>query len=1096
MMQFNSRHSLLTAALCCAQGVWAAPHYAEIVGLSGKGEYRADGQSQWREAKLNTALQPADWVRTLEQSSMAILVEQTQVRLAANSLFQIKRDGPAAGTTLNLRQGRAWSQTKAPPTTLRMQTPSAIAAIHGTDWETTVDEKGKVLFTVLHGQVHVSNEHGELWLKSGEQAEATPDQAPVKRRISNPADRVQWVSSFRIDVDRYAEYRGDERVGLRDLVLKEQWSTLEWSINALSRQNKALPADTLLLADLAIVAGETRVARLRLEEGARKYPDDARFPAALSALALHLGEGEKALTLAREATERFPNAVPTWLTLGDAAAFNGLADEAAAAYAQALQIEPANAAARLGLGRIAAQRDDIAQARSHFLAARLSEPALPGMAGELGELETAAGRFATARQYFDAALQADGQDYLALGGLARLHLHEGENEAALDASLRASVLEPRHARAYVWRAVAHHRRGQSAVALEFLRQASERDARDPLPHFLASLILQDIGELRAAVAEAHQARAKLPWLKSLAPLAVDQKGRANLGSALASLDLGAWALHYARTSFDPLWAGSHFFFADRLSGTFNKNSALMQGYLSDPLAFGASPHRQSLLPTPGAWLNLAVHASRTDHDRSVDPSLVTGGLTRLGDGTAAWFVEALRNEQHHSGKPQVEASGNALTAALGLKPRHDLGFFLFANSYRPDIVERAANGSTETDGESWRVDAGGSLRFGPERQLWFKAGGGSLRLDQQRASGVRIEQRQDQHDLQLRYTTRAVLTELTLGAEWASGDKDVRIKSGQLSLPRSEQDEHFTAWLQARQPLATGWGLEGTLAVGDYCKDSLDSTRRSTRQCAGAELMPGLGLTWQASEGLMLRAQVMDWLRGLAPHSLRPVMLAGIPLDDQMSLPGGRQKRLRLQADWEATPQAFVTAFIDQRRIRNLGEMGDVQNTGEEVSDINRLRERGLWQHWLDAERLEAQPAFLQGEARRAGVSADALLGSGLGGQWSGSLSYIHSVSRNTGAWFRDFPLPYLPRHRASVGLNWSNEARLSLGGVLVWRSSRFSTEYGEVLPSGWDLALKARWESPDKRWLVEAWTANLLKKNSTGQRDQEILGIGLTWRY
>jgi len=1088
-MRSKFRRSALAVALCLAQTALAGPAagFAEIVGLTGRGEMRAEGESAWREAKLNMSLRPADWVRTQEASTMALVVDQTQVRLAANSIFQVRRDDKPTGTTLNLRQGRAWSQTKAPPASVRMQTPSAIAAIHGTDWTMEVDETGRSLLTVVHGEVRLSNEQGEVRVSSGEQAEVLPGQAPVKRRISNPAERVQWVSSFRVWPDRYPEFRADgERGALGDLARQGQWSTVQW---ALAKFPTPIAADWLLLADLAIERGEFNVARIKLEEGGRKWPEDARFPAALAALTLHLGEGERALELARAAVARFPDAVPAQLTLGEAARFQGLAGEAAAAFGRALQLDAHSAEAHLGLGRVALAADDIERARSHLSVAARQ---LPEAVAELGAVEAAAGRFAAARAHFDAALQADGQDYLAQAGLARLHLLQSEDEAALAALLRASVLEPRLAQAYVWRAVVHHRRGESAVALDFLHQASERDARDPLPHFIASLILQDIGQPLAAVREARQARAKLPFLKSLAPLSVDQKGRANLGSALASLDLADWALHYASTSFDPLWAGSHFFLADRLVGQRVRNAALMQGYLTDPLAFGADQARQSLLPAPGTYLSLAARWQRSNSDRTFDPALRANGLTQFGEDRLAWFVEALRNVQTHRSEPHVEASGNALTAALGFKPRHDLGFFVFANQYRPDIVERAATLDQRIDGESRRLDAGGSLKLGPERQWWFKAGTGEDRLHQLRASGTRLDRSERQHDLQLRSTWRAAGDELSFGGEWASSDVDVRIGRGRIVLPRTQRDDAFAFWLQGRRPLGeSGGSAEGRLTASDYCMEA-NASGLVTRDCAGARLLPALGLVWSVGEALTLRLRAAEEQRSPAPNGLRPVLLAGIADDEQLLLPGGRQQRLRLQADWQGSERLFVAAFVDQRAVRNLGEAGNVRNAGEEVADIARLRTASLWQYWGQVERLEDQAVFLEGRARFAGVSANALLGDGL----AGSAAYVHTVSRNTGTWFRDFPLPYLPRHRASLGLNWSNENRLQLGSWLIWRSARFAAEHGEPLPASWDLALKAQWESADKRRRFDAWAMNLLRKNAAGQRDDARVGIGFEWRY
>jgi hypothetical protein len=44
----------------------------------------------------------------------------------------------------------------------------------------------------------------------------------------------------------------------------------------------------------------------------------------------------------------------------------------------------------------------------------------------------------------------------------------------------------------------------------------------------------------------------------------------------------------AQQSYSPYLAASHLFLADRYPGEYNKNSELLQGFLTDPTAFGGS----------------------------------------------------------------------------------------------------------------------------------------------------------------------------------------------------------------------------------------------------------------------------------------------------------------------------------------------------------------------------------------------------------------------------------------------------------------------------------------------------------------------------
>lgn len=46
-------------------------------------------------------------------------------------------------------------------------------------------------------------------------------------------------------------------------------------------------------------------------------------------------------------------------------------------------------------------------------------------------------------------------------------------------------------------------------------------------------------------------------------------------------------------------------------------------------------------------------------------------------------------------------------------------------------------------------------------------------------------------------------------------------------------------------------------------------------------------------------------------------------------------------------------------------------------------------------------------------------------------------------------------------------------------------------LASGWDMTLKLHWESADKRWNIEGYTANLLKHDA-----ENLVGVNLIARF
>jgi outer membrane receptor for ferrienterochelin and colicin len=93
---------------------------------------------------------------------------------------------------------------------------------------------------------------------------------------------------------------------------------------------------------------------------------------------------------------------------------------------------------------------------------------------------------------------------------------------------------------------------------------------------------------------------------------------------------------------------------------------------------------------------------------------------------------------------------------------------------------------------------------------------------------------------------------------------------------------------------------------------------------------------------------------------------------------------------------------------------------------------------------------------------------------------------------YRGNQIPYLPEHRASLGLTWAGDQRLSISAQAVWRSARFSDDANQQpLPAGWDMTLKLNWESADKRWSLQGTAANLFKRGA-----EELVGISLVARF
>lgn len=1102
---------------------------AEIVMITGKGDSRETADAPWRPAAVKQKLTTGSFVRTGEMSQMALLLaDRTQVRLNQLSILNIKgvaKPAPPPPTRLDLPQGRAWSQVKPKPgevaarkgPSLEVSMPAGTAVIRGTDWELVAEKDGTSTVTVLSGEIEFFNEHGRVAVMPNEQARAVPGKAPVKILLSNAAERVQWVTSWRPQPRRWVK---DLSGGLDGVVANIESGEFPAALAAIDRL-RAAPATavraSVLLADLQLFQGMTG-------EVVRTLTPHAADPVAAALLArAHLVAGDFAgARRVLDGAQKHGAHVEVLLARAEYARLQGDEPGARAAYLKVIESDPGNAEGWYGIGRIETDREYVKAAREALERALKIQPDGPGYAGELGSLETFANEFGAADKAFRATLERQPDDYVAQTGLGVLQLKRGETEAALESFLKAGVLEPRYARAWLFSAAAYYQLGETARAVEALKKASTLDDKDPLPHLLESLVHFDSLELGRAIESARSAQARMGNVKSLNQVLTDQRGSANVGSALAAFGMEEWSQAYAYESYSPYWAGSHLFLSDRFSGTFNKNSELFKGFLSDPSVFGASNRRSSIVPVPGHYASVEATASRDYFEQA--------GLnaTLSGYNVAAKPFSYFLSYDKTDGDSEINrtnldgrfrARGDNAILGLGVKPSHELGIFAFANAsaYDAHITERV-NGLTNDnlDLDYRRVDVGFNYKFNPTNHAWLKIGDGSEKSSTSGAfflqrsadrlnSGVlgalflfspagrlnMLHYDQSQRDVQWRHTFDvAPRLQVSWGVEHAEEEKpsildfqlpvtplvpsvagvsahrqlfvlDNRIRSdtayvsGRAALMPSVDAQVDLFYQDVKTSFLTnlGIGLVGVLAPAPVPVGAGETRDR--------ELNPRVGIKWRPASGHTLRVAGQMWRKPPGVNTLASVDTMGIAVDDQTVVAGGLLKRFRLQHEMELKTRNFVQWFVDVKEVENP-QAGGANIVGDlQLIDLEKLRTRKRV-YAVDQEYLEDKPKFGQGRIRQLGLAGNRLVSREitLAGR------YVYADTENTGIAFPGRAVPFHPQHYASAALNWQPYARWVIGPLLTYRSSRYQDEANlEPLSAGWSAGFHAYWESADKRW-------------------------------
>src|SRR5438105_1763772 len=172
---------------CCALEITTAsaqvPSSAiSIVYLSGTVEISPAGQAAWSAASIGQTLKPGDRVRTRAHSQLTLrLSTNDTVRFHDISEFQIQRPaGEKKKSTVSLLQGMLYLFHRGKAADYDFNTPTASAAIRGTEFNLEAQANGRTIVTMLEGVVELSNAQGPITVYSHEQGIAEPGKPPTK----------------------------------------------------------------------------------------------------------------------------------------------------------------------------------------------------------------------------------------------------------------------------------------------------------------------------------------------------------------------------------------------------------------------------------------------------------------------------------------------------------------------------------------------------------------------------------------------------------------------------------------------------------------------------------------------------------------------------------------------------------------------------------------------------------------------------------------------------------------------------------------------------------------------------------------------------
>ncbi|MEL6567585.1 MAG: FecR domain-containing protein [Pseudomonadota bacterium] len=455
------------------------PIVADVVDVKGEEDFTPVELGDWRDVALGQDLSAGDLLRTGAFGGLGIAFEdRTYIRLHANSRMAVADPGTAGGPRrLQLDAGRLWSRASRPEQGVIIETPTATAAIRGTDWFMEVASDGTSRLVVLDGEVRFFNDLGELQVNAGAAAVARPGQAPEFELLVISQDRPRWAITPRSDwvtflpITEVANGTSTEMAPIWSALAAERPREAMEMLLAAGPRNSASAALASALANLmqrqaqAAEAALTALPRNDLSPAERRLADAgaigaaidlARFPTAVERLGVYrashgeditslalsafleayAGRYKEARTLANVAPISAPDDWRAPLLIAQIATLQG--DDAASATQtlQAVTLAPEAAPAWhwRALYLSAAGSADPLEIQSALQRATALNPERVVSVAALAQVKAAQGHLQDALALYNTALALDPTEPFAIAGKAFVHLTMGRLDLA-DATL-------------------------------------------------------------------------------------------------------------------------------------------------------------------------------------------------------------------------------------------------------------------------------------------------------------------------------------------------------------------------------------------------------------------------------------------------------------------------------------------------------------------------------------------------------------------------------------------------------------------------------------------------------------------------------------
>jgi tetratricopeptide (TPR) repeat protein len=781
------------------------------------------------------------------------------------------------------------------------------------------------------------------------------------------------------------------------------------------------PTAALARADAAAYLRGQAEALEVIRQAERRFPGDARLPAARAALALQLDrrdEVKEALARARAIDPDDPGHLLTSAQFKTTVSSD--VDGALADLQHAIAVAPGDSAIWNEIGLVQSERNAIVEAdRAHRKAIELN-PENPAIYANYARFLMDNDQMAAAKRQIDIAVTLDPNAYPVLAAKGRYLLRVGKTAEGEKVLLDAAAVNPTYGDALIGLAIATYQQNATEETMQALDNADRFDPNNPSTSLIRSGIAVDRYKADEAIIHAREALRRRQLRGGYyTGYDVNRQASSYLGVTLDNLGMEEWGQYYADRSYDPFKATSYIDEAaegrqtpfvspiiDGLerfpSGTSTLSSEL-QGLLFDPLSLAGETRRNSL--ERRSFFEGAVTGTLLDA-RARRPGWVTD-VTLQGTSYAGLPVSYFLQGGMARPESEKEHDANDFEGGLfrlGTRPTLNDSVVVFGN--KTQVYEEFPGTKTsptpfdqsrftsETLGGAWSHMIG-------ERNVFQIFAVGSQTESHQRVRLINDVSVSYDHDV---YSDERSLAggfshlfgvgpvTLRYGAEVAHFDGRsveyvTNLKQGRLSeINSSSTDEVGTRiYVDATWEVTRDLQFQGGVHWVEFDGN-------------GAKWGPldfRLGAAWSPFDGQWLRAYYRQDTSFLSLYTLSPISTVGLaPLEMPLFTRGQtRTAAARWDAEW--SERFFTTAEYQHQEFRSLSASYDdmLQSIQTKAGTIDRLNFGA--NYWL-------------------------------GGGFGTFASLTLNESRDTRGFWEGNEVPLIPDYVAQVGLKYVHPSRVT----------------------------------------------------------------------